>query len=145
MDGIIPKLLIVILFPNILLAQNTVRLDNTLITPLHYDVELTIDVDSKTFAVEETVLITVLQDTQKLLINSNRLQTSWLKKLVAVSDSREFVPYHSYGVYDAVSEIYYSFFNEVIPGNENYTMHFSEVEGHFGLGLIEVPLPDTDK
>lgn len=152
MDGIFPKLLIgipffVILFPNILLAQNIVRLDHSLITPHHYDVKLTIKVDAKAFAVEERVLITVLQDTKELLINSNRLDGAWLKsRLVAVSDPQiSFLPIHAYSQYDDRSEILYLMFDEVIPGNDNYTLHLTEVEGQFGLGLIEVPIPGSDK
>lgn len=151
MDGNIPKYLLVIplfliLFPSVLLAQNTVRLDPTLITPHHYDVELTIDVDTKSFFVEETVLITVLQDTQELQINSDRLDGAWLKtRLVAVIGSKEFLPNFAYTRYDNSGEILFLMFDEVIPGNANYTMHFTEVKGQFGLGLIEVPLPDREK
>lgn len=127
------------------LARNNVRLFNNISVPLHYNVELTIDVDAKKFFISESIAIFVVQDTNEIQINSNRLHHPSLEVRVVGEDERVFVPEEVVNEYDQYSEIMNLRFNEDIPGGFNYTLHLAEIEDDFGRGLIEVPLFGTDK
>lgn len=113
-----------------------VRLNSTTV-PLHYDIELTIEENS--FTVQESVLITVLEDTQEIEINANGFNsTTWLtSSRLTSADGREVLPYESEEIEEGFLLLR---FEDVIIGGFNYTLSFTDVEGSFGAGLVEVPL-----
>lgn len=122
--------------------QNPIRLPNNQSIPLHYNVELTIDVAAKRFFIEESILIQITADTTtEIAINSNRLNGAWLQsRLVGEEDGRVYSPIEAVTVYDSISEVLYLRFGEEIIGGFNYTLHLAGIEDSFGRGLVEVPL-----
>lgn len=127
--------LLVTLFTTPSIASR-VRLNSTTV-PHHYDVELTIEENS--FTVQESILITVLEDTQEIEINANGFNsTPWLTSCrLASTDGWEVLPYESEEIEEGFLLLR---FEDVIPGGFNYTLSFTDVEGSFGAGLVEVPL-----
>lgn len=120
------------------------RLNNNTV-PLHYEVALTIDVDTKSFLVQESILITVLEDTSDIKINVNGLvsSTSWLASTRLISDDGvEFRPIDA--IEDIDNQILALSFADLVTGNANYTLQFTDVQGSFGNGLLEVPLSTDD-
>lgn len=122
-------------------AQNKIRLDSDQTRPFHYSVELKINVDTKRFYVEESIDLSIAEDTEELQINVNKLDGSWLKtRLVNQATQEEHVPLLGYTMADDVSEILYLMFDQVIPGSANYTLHFTGIVGEFGVGFREFAL-----
>lgn len=121
-----------------------VRLNSTTV-PLHYEVHLTISVEDKLFSVEEFISLTVLEDTKVIAINSNGLtsSSSWLTSTRLIGDNG--IEYRPINVEeDPGNDLLVLRFGEVISGEANYTLHFTDVQGSFGNGLSEVPLSPND-
>lgn len=125
------------------LAEDRLRLNSSIALPLHYNVELTIDIDSKSFSVDESILITILEDTQVIEINSFDLQVDWVANSKVISeDGEEFHPvsWTEETERNCISLV----FPEVIQGKANYTLYVAKAEGAFGGGLLEVPVSADD-
>lgn len=113
---------------------------NSTIVPVHYDVELTIDVSTQRYFVQESILISVLEDTDVIEINQNGLTTnSWLTSARLVSEDGEEFPYIDV-TEDSFRESISLIFTDTIPGDANYTLYFTDIEGSFDGGLVQVPL-----
>lgn len=121
-------------------SRNNPQLSNP-ITPHHYEVILTIDVETKRFYAEEFIHLSVLQDVTELQINSNGLECDWLQSRLINDEGQEFIVSEASMEYDEYSEVLYLRFPEVIRKNTNYKLHLKNLEGSFGMGLIEYPLP----
>lgn len=133
----------VLLFVGLLatvLAQSQIRLGNGTI-PLHYDVELTIDVSAKRFSVLTSISISVLEETTEITVNTNSLvpTTSWLASSRLISENGQVIQITS--EIEENDRLRMGFLNVIPDGN--YVLEF-EVEGFFGEGLVEVPLSLDD-
>lgn len=135
-------LTVVAVFLPTVLARNDVRLNNKISVPLHYDVQMVIDVVGRRFLVDESILIFVIKDTTELQINSNGLKGTWLEARLKDKDGvLSNSPSEAFVTYDQYSEILYLRFSEVIKGPANYTLQFTGIEGSFGMGFIGDALP----
>lgn len=132
---------LVLIFAIFATASCTRRLQlNSTIVPVHYDVELTIDVSTQRYFVQESILISVLEDTDVIEINQNGLTTnSWLTSARLVSEDGEEFPYIDVNE-DSFRESISLIFFDTIPGDANYTLYFTDIEGSFDGGLVQVPL-----
>lgn len=132
-------LLFVGLFVTVL-AQSHVRLGNETI-PLHYDVELTIDVSAKQFSVLTSISISVMEETTEITVNTNSLvpTTTWLASSHLISENGQVIQITS-SIED--NDRLRLGFQNVIPSG-NYVLGF-DVKGSFGEGLVEVPLSLDD-
>lgn len=123
-------------------VNNRIRLNNTV--PRHYNVELTLNEQTKSFAIGESIEVTILQDTNTIEINSHNIRGDWLNTRLVAENGSEFKPNFVVEMYDEVSEVMHIYFEEaVIAGN--YTLHLTGIIGVFGSGIVEVPLPNTSK
>lgn len=132
-------LLFVGLFVTVL-AQSHVRLSDETI-PLHYDVELTIEVSAKRFSVLTSISISVIKETTEIKVNTNSLipSTSWLASSRLISENGQVIQITS-SIED--NDRLRLGFQNVIPSG-NYVLGF-DVKGSFGEGLVEVPLSLDD-
>lgn len=130
-----------VIFANSVAADDRLRLNSSISLPLHYNVELTIDIDGKSYSVDESILITILEDTQVIEINSFDLEVDWVansKVISAEEGGQEFYPVAWTEEKDR--NCITLEFGEVIPGGANYTLYIAVAKGAFGGGLLEVPL-----
>lgn len=121
-------------------VDSRLQLTTNLTIPLHYDVELTIDVASRSFTAEESILITVPKDTNEIEIHSNELEVSWQSTRLVSEDGKEYKA-TEWADIPSIS-IIFLLFDETIPGGENYTLYITGIKGIFGAGLVEVS-PDN--
>lgn len=147
MERIISKnpsvlLVLLVLLPSVIYAQIAVRLDNTLVVPHHYNVDLTIGLS--TYTVEETVLITLLQDSQEITFNFRGQNGGWFQTRLLTADGQPLNPPLTIPRFTLRDNTVTLTFSDVIPRG-TYTLHFAAFQGQFGTGLIQVPLPDPNK
>lgn len=133
---------LLVFFASSAFSQNPARLPNHITIPLHYDVELTLDVTAKKFFVEESIQITVREDTTEIRLNSKDLEGAWMKSRLVTSDGKVIVPTEAVTESTTSSDLLFLRFEEPILGDSKYTLHLTEIEGTFGKGIIEVPVLD---
>lgn len=123
------------------------RLDK-LAVPSHYDVQLTIDVETKTFFVDETIEFTLLEDSNEISLNVYNLEGGgWLSNTILrpIDQDVEYQPLVSETHISGVQQSVVLTFALILPGNTNYTLQLTNVRGSFGSGLVEVPLTNPAK
>lgn len=119
-------------------AGQLIRVNSSIALPLHYDVELTVDSNAKTFTSTVAILIAVLEDTNHFELFQSGLIHGWLSGTRAISeDGEESIP-------NAVSFIvgtdhFSVHFDTVFQAGHNYTLQFTDVRGAFGGGLVVEP------
>lgn len=107
--------------------------------PLHYDVELTIDVDAKSFVLREWIKFHHLQDFHRFDFNWMGPEVDWLNSSYVVSDTGKVFRPNRWLFTDERNAISLRF-EETLPGNANYTVFMENVTGLFGSGLLEIPM-----
>lgn len=119
---------------SVALAQN--RLDASNALPLHYTIETTVDVLSRKFSSEGSIVIHLLKDTSAISFFANGLVSSWLPSSLENEDGETFeaILFVRGGGSDHRTLV----FKEEFKGGFNYTLHFPTVEGTFGNGLVQV-------
>lgn len=135
MGSWLPRVLVLLAVATGVLGSVELRLNSSISLPIHYDVQLTIDVVRRSFSAEQSILITVLEDTQVIEINANELDVPWMNSRLTSAAGRIFQPI-SWDV-DEETNIVSLQFTEVIPGEPNYTLQMNGVRGIFGTGLVE--------
>lgn len=119
---------------SVALAQH--RLDTSLALPLHYNIETTIDVISRSFSSDGSIVIRLLQDTNKISFFANGLSNSWFPCTIENEDGEK---YEASSFTIAVGSDHRTLeFKEELKAGFNYTLHFSNVRGQFGNGLVQV-------
>lgn len=119
-------------------GDHRLRLNRSISEPLHYDVELNIDVEFQSFSVRETILISILSDTEVIEINSVGLQVDWLNSVRVVSqEGDEYYPTEWIEApgRDTIISLR---FEQTFRADTNFTLFLEEVRGTFGRGLFEV-------
>ena len=139
------KVLLVLLSVSIgttpVLCDNPIRLDAGAAHPFHYEVELRVDVQSKSFTAEATIELHLGEDTQELMINSNNMDGDWHNsRLVNLDTGEEYVTSLGLTVWDDFSEVLQLHFPETIPGGSNYTLHLKGMKGDFQKAFQEMRL-----
>lgn len=116
-----------------------VRLLNTKILPLHYDIELSVtDVNKKQFTSAGTILFSVLEDTNQVEIFQNGLLNYWLGTSVSQEDGTEYEPFKYTETLQGFALHYTVFhFENNLLANTNYTIRFAGIRGSFGGSLVE--------
>lgn len=139
---VLPVLLLSVYLGSVLvLSENPIRLDASAARPFHYEVELQIDIQAKSFTAEASIELHLGKDTQELKINFNHVDGDWLNsRLVNRDTGVEYVANFGYTVFDDFSEVLHLLFPEVVPGNSNYTLHLRGMRGDFQKGFQEMVL-----
>lgn len=139
-----------VLFYAVLLVASCVvsareQLDAKKLVPLHYTIDLALDIATNKFHGEGSISISVLKETNEIsLFKENSLQVAWSSKPMLISDEtgQEYKSFMQSTVLGTDS-ITYFYESDVSPGN--YTLLFREVDGTIGLphsGFQRVPLRD---
>lgn len=118
--------------------ESPLKLNSSISYPLHYDVKITLNVEEKSFSVEEVIQIFVLEDTEVIEINSNNLFVDWLKSRLVGPDGQEYSPIS--WTEEVMRNCISLLFEEAIPGDGEYSLLLTDIRGEFGSGLVEVPL-----
>lgn len=115
-------------------AAQFVRLDPSRAVPLHYNIETTIDINKREFISDGTILINLLQDANEIRFFTGVLQTEWFASRLEPEDGRMIRPtgttIQTGGGYTSL------IFEEEFKGGLNYTLHFYQMKGSFGRGLV---------
>lgn len=148
MDGKKPmsrKVILFLLVTLLLIGAASARLDRTAI-PYHYDVELTINLDTRKFYVEETIEFTLLEDTNRLTMNVFNLESSWVNSVLKPVDEEDvqYSPFTSAVHLSDRDQLLILQFMVELPGNTNYTLKFDRITGSFGSGFVEWPMTVGD-
>lgn len=119
-------------------AQDYHRLKNSVVVPLHYDLQLSvIDISNKKFTADGSILFSVLEDTNKLELFKAGLLTTWMTSRLVMEDGPTVNPE---GTIDRLDSDYFALeFKDNLLAGLNYTIHFSGVSGSFGGSIVEVP------
>lgn len=136
---------IVLFLSCVVLCHGQVRLNTSVVIPVHYQVDLMVNQFYNTFQTNTTIVFDLLEDTTQIRMHASRLTSPWLSARVYSEDGEEFRPFSSTISFGGSSENLMLEFREPIPRGENYTLIFARANGMLGWGLYLETLPDPNK
>lgn len=117
----------------------SVRLDPSRAVPLHYNIETTLTINSQKFSSNGSIVIHLLEDANEIQFFAGALKSQWFDSVLEDEDGVIFTPKE---LHIELDEGYTSLiFDKEFKSGFNYTLHFYNVEGKYGRGLVEVWLP----
>lgn len=119
------------------------RLDNNITVPLHYNVELTVDIEGRKFFGKESIQISVLEDTEFIQLNSFGQTVHWDKtRIVREEDG---VEQKMTGFMVDIEWQRYSLLFEIpLKGGSTYVLYIDYFEAAFGHGLLDMPITNNE-
>lgn len=114
-----------------------IRLDDSVI-PYHYDIQLELNVESKSFSGQGSIEVELTKELRELRINRNYLVGSWTTcRLVSHVNDQAYLVGSSIYINDQANELLVLQFPATVPGGANYTLYFESITGTFDRALEE--------
>lgn len=122
-------------------GQFSDRLGTSVTKPLHYDVNIKLDRANRRFLVNETIKISVLNNTNQisLHIRNDLSSLAWFGNTFVISEDGEEFRLTGYIITLGTDQLSFVFNNELKAGF-NYTLQFTNIVGTLGQGLVQESL-----
>lgn len=146
MDGKRRSLLAILILVAISYCSANIRLDK-LIIPHHYNVELTLNVEEKTFSVDERIQFELLEDSNRISLNMFNLEGDWLDSVFVrpINQDVQYTPFAATTRTSNEEQLLILDFEFILEGKTTYNIQFSNISGVFGSGFVEAPLWNSDR